>query len=63
MIHDKPEHPSERTCMLCCNNEGVGRFGVVNGAATPTHFKAAKENLLQCRALRCDFGKATERMM
>jgi len=28
------------------NNEGVDRFGLVNGAATPTHFKAAKENLL-----------------
>jgi len=63
VIHDKLEHPSERMCLLCCNNEGVDRFGLVNGAATPTHFKSAKENLLQCRALRFDFGKATEGMM
>jgi hypothetical protein len=60
VIHDKLEHPSERMCMLGCNNEGVDRLGLVNGAATPTHFKAAKENLLQCRALRFDYGNAND---
>ncbi len=50
-------------CMVYCNNEGVDRFGIANGASTPTHFKAAKENLLQCRALRFEPGKATEGML
>ncbi len=49
--------------MLYYNNEGVDRIGLADGAATPTDFGAAKENLLQCRALRFDFGKATEGMM
>lgn len=50
-------------CMVYCNNEGVDRFGVANGAATTTHFKAAKENLMQRRALRSDSKKAAEGMM
>ena len=49
--------------MVYCDNEGVDRFGVANGAATPTHFEAAKENLLQCRVLRYDSKKAADGMM
>ncbi len=62
VIYNKLEHPSERIYMLCCNNKGVDRFGLVNSAAISIHFIAAKENLLQYRALRFDFGKATEGM-
>ncbi len=48
VIHDKLEHPCEWTCMLCCNNKGVDRFGLVDGAAA--WLTAARENLLQCVA-------------